>query len=629
MALPKLIVRIGADADQFSKTISSAEGRLNKFAGAAKYAGIAAAAAFAAGAVGLAVFARKQAQAIDDTTKMARSIGLTHNQFKIMAQVAGEAGVEMGALSSSIGLMQRNIIEMASGTAAQVDAFARLGVTFKDIAGLSPDEQFKKIAARLNEIEDPALRTATAMDIFGRSGRAIIGMLEDYSDKAADAAAFQDKFALSVSQVDAQTIEAAHDAFARVQDSLQGVGNMVASYVAPLVKHLSDQFLQSGASAEYMGNLGNQAMAFLGAEIDDVRKIIIQMQINIEEIDRAMAAMSENAIAGLVILAKGWNEVADATGAAKISLLDLQTTESTMAHVRSNAGNNIDQLKKELTEFVPIIERIKQIQEQVRSGMGGAPVSPGGSSGLGGLTGLGAEDKEATTKLEQLKERLASEELAEQESLQRRLDRLREFYLTDEQAAYAHGLNKIAVADEAREQGVIKEQEHGDLVAQINQDTADKITAIEAAKRNTMLGQTSSLFGALANLAQAGGKKTAGIAKAFGIAEALINTYVGATNALRTIPFPANFAAAAAVIANGLASVATIAGVNANGGANSASGGGRAGGAAAAAAAPKPLDVMIQGLQPNDLISGGQLSSLFDKLIDEAGDRGIRPMFAA
>jgi hypothetical protein len=38
---------------------------------------------------------------------------------------------------------------------------------------------------------------------------------------------------------------------------------------------------------------------------------------------------------------------------------------------------------------------------------------------------------------------------------------------------------------------------------------------------------------------------------------------------------------------------------------------------------------MIQGLQPNDLISGGQLSSLFDKLIDEAGDRGIRPMFAA
>jgi len=210
-----------------------------------------------------------------------------------------------------------------------------------------------------------------------------------------------------------------------------------------------------------------------------------------------------------------------------------------------------------------------------------------------------------------------------------KLQRVQESLMTENELVMLANNERLAIIEEARNRELIGAQEHGAAIAQINQDTADKITAIEAAKRNTMLGQTSSLFGALANLAQAGGKKTAGIAKAFGIAEALINTYVGATNALRTIPFPANFAAAAAVIANGLASVATIAGVNANGGANSASGGGRAGGAAAAAAAPRPLDVMIQGLQPNDLISGGQLSSLFDKLIDEAGDRGIRPMFAA
>jgi len=210
-----------------------------------------------------------------------------------------------------------------------------------------------------------------------------------------------------------------------------------------------------------------------------------------------------------------------------------------------------------------------------------------------------------------------------------KLQRVQESLMTENELVMLANNERLAIIEEARNRELIGAQEHSTAIAQINQDTADKITAIEAAKRNTMLGQTSSLFGALANLAQAGGKKTAGIAKAFGIAEALINTYVGATNALRTIPFPANFAAAAAVIANGLASVATIAGVNANGGANSASGGGRAGGAAAAAAAPRPLDVMIQGLQPNDLISGGQLSSLFDKLIDEAGDRGIRPMFAA
>ena len=96
--------------------------------------------------------------------------------------------------------------------------------------------------------------------------------------------------------------------------------------------------------------------------------------------------------------------------------------------------------------------------------------------------------------------------------------------------------------------------------------------------------------------------------------------------ASRETPFPANFAAAAAVIANGLASVATIASVNTNGGGNSGGGGGR--GTAPAPAAPAPLDVFIRGVGPSDMISGGQLSSLFDRLVEEAGDRGIRPVFA-
>lgn len=215
---------------------------------------------------------------------------------------------------------------------------------------------------------------------------------------------------------------------------------------------------------------------------------------------------------------------------------------------------------------------------------------------------------------------------AERQRLETQLNQIRESQMTEQELLMTHLAEKKAILDEALAAELLARQEHAALTQGIEKDTADKIVAIEDAKRATILGQTSSLFGALANLAQAGGKKTAGIAKAFGIAEALINTYVGATNALRTVPFPANFAAAAAVIANGLASVATIASVNTNGGGNSGGGGGR--GTAPAPAAPAPLDVFIRGVGPSDMISGGQLSSLFDRLVEEAGDRGIRPVFA-
>lgn len=217
---------------------------------------------------------------------------------------------------------------------------------------------------------------------------------------------------------------------------------------------------------------------------------------------------------------------------------------------------------------------------------------------------------------------------AARQRLQTQLDQIRESQMTEQELLMTHLAQKKAILDEALAEELLARQEHAALTQSLEKETADKIIAIEDAKRATMLGQTASLFGALANLAQAGGKKTAGIAKAFGIAEAIINTYVGATNALSTVPFPANFAAAAAVIANGLASVATIASVNTSSGESGAGGGAGGRGTAPAPAAPAPLDVFIRGVGPSDMISGGQLSSLFDKLVEEAGDRGIRPVFA-
>ena len=61
--------------------------------------------------------------------------------------------------------------------------------------------------------------------------------------------------------------------------------------------------------------------------------------------------------------------------------------------------------------------------------------------------------------------------------------------------------------------------------------------------------------------------------KAFAIAQAIINTYQGATKALATYPPPFNFIAAAATVASGLAQVATIRAQTAQRGGNLITGG--------------------------------------------------------
>tara|TARA_R110000822_G_scaffold190302_3_gene329090 strand:+ start:3457 stop:5898 length:2442 start_codon:yes stop_codon:yes gene_type:complete len=76
----------------------------------------------------------------------------------------------------------------------------------------------------------------------------------------------------------------------------------------------------------------------------------------------------------------------------------------------------------------------------------------------------------------------------------------------------------------------------------------------ELEKTQFALQQGSKIFDALG----AQNKKAFQIAKAFNIANAIMNTYMGATKALATYPPPFNFIAAAGVVAMGLAQVAQI-----------------------------------------------------------------------
>lgn len=68
-----------------------------------------------------------------------------------------------------------------------------------------------------------------------------------------------------------------------------------------------------------------------------------------------------------------------------------------------------------------------------------------------------------------------------------------------------------------------------------------------------------TIFGNLATVAQAFGKKGFAAFKAFRIAEAIASTYAGAARALADFPWPFSIAVAASVVAAGLANVATIA----------------------------------------------------------------------
>lgn len=250
--LPSLKVKIGADTGELNRGLSNVQARLVAF-------GRIAAKAAAAAAVAIAGLTIASLRNIDVVTKQARSLGLTTRELQRMSLVANEAGVETGALSAMLGLMQRNIIELQRGTQRQVETFQMLGLSIADLEGLSPEQQFEIIADALSRIEDPAQKTAAAMDIFGRSGRAAINMLDGYGEAVDNAADFQERFGIAVDQTDAEQIEKSNDAMARLASIFTGIGNVLAAKVAPFLENFANSmiYLADQILPDFRGEIGS------------------------------------------------------------------------------------------------------------------------------------------------------------------------------------------------------------------------------------------------------------------------------------------------------------------------------------------------------------------------------------
>ena len=127
------------------------------------------------------------------------------------------------------------------------------------------------------------------------------------------------------------------------------------------------------------------------------------------------------------------------------------------------------------------------------------------------------------------------------------LERLRR-----EHADRMHGIAKSQAEADLRFAGVTNQG-----IIDATMKSMDNIRMIQEGGVKAVMGgvdQLSYIFGQLGTY----NKKAFEAAKAFNIANAVMNTYLGATKALAMYPPPFNFIAAAAVVASGLAQVAAI-----------------------------------------------------------------------
>lgn len=136
-------------------------------------------------AVGVAIEGLKKlgdlaSEAVDFGGKLAdlsAKTGISAEGLQRLQKAGSLTGNSMEQVASAVSRMQRALIDTPK-------AFDAIGLSAERLANMAPDQAFNLVASSIAAIQNPAERTAAAMEIFGKSGAALLPMLTSNIDAA-------------------------------------------------------------------------------------------------------------------------------------------------------------------------------------------------------------------------------------------------------------------------------------------------------------------------------------------------------------------------------------------------------------------------------------------------------------
>ena len=183
------------------------------------------------------------AQLGDRIAKTARSFGISGEELQRLEFAAERSGVGVEALRMALSALPKRIDMASQGAAEATNAFDALGMNYRTLLGLSPEEQFKRVADAIGRIEDPSKRTNVALRLFEESGARLIPLFVQGS-KGINA--LGDELENLGGLIDEDTLRSAEE----YEDIMTNLGRVVRGLLvkgfkllAPLIKSVVQNFI--------------------------------------------------------------------------------------------------------------------------------------------------------------------------------------------------------------------------------------------------------------------------------------------------------------------------------------------------------------------------------------------------
>ncbi len=251
--------------------VSSLEGLKNSLLG------IAAAAAVGLGVREITEWVKRTAEAVGETRILAERVGFSAESFGRLSYAAKMAHLDGEGLTKSIEKMNERLAEVAiTGEGPAAEALKRFGISARMLVALGPEQAFSRLLTVLERIPSPMERNKVAMDLFGKSGQAMINMAARGSSGLSSLGDEASALGVALNQVDVERVAEVDSAFIRVGAAIEGVGNTVTVALAPYITALTDQFITWMKSGTKSSSYVSQS---LGWVVDAVGLVADAVQV--------------------------------------------------------------------------------------------------------------------------------------------------------------------------------------------------------------------------------------------------------------------------------------------------------------------------------------------------------------
>jgi hypothetical protein len=223
------------------KGFASAQGALGGFS--KSVLSLPAAIAGSVAVTGLVALAKNFADAGSAVDDMAQRTGMSAEAVSSLGYAAKLSGTDIGTLEKGVRKMQMGIADAAAGVPGAADKFAALGLSVADLQKMSPDEQFIAIADKLSLIQDPALKSAAAMEYFGKAGADLVPMLSGGAEEIRKLQQDAADLGQTMSGEDAAAAAKLGDVFDRLFGVIGGLQTRIGSALAPLLTAVGEKII--------------------------------------------------------------------------------------------------------------------------------------------------------------------------------------------------------------------------------------------------------------------------------------------------------------------------------------------------------------------------------------------------